>query len=58
MRNTSGSENTARSERFRTCADTRSRPNGFSATTRPPLAQPERPSCSTTFENIPVGMAR
>ena len=33
------------------CAEARSRPNGFSTMTRAPLAQPALPSCSTTVPN-------
>jgi len=40
MRNTSDSGKTAKSERLSACAYARSRPKGFSATTRPPLAHP------------------
>ena len=39
-------------------AEARSRPNGFSSTTRAPLAQPLRPSDSTTAGKRLGGIAR
>ena len=43
---------------FSSRADSRSRPNGFSTTTRAPSAAPERPSSRTTVANRLGGIAR
>ena len=58
MRKIDSSSKTVRRVRLRSAAEARSRPKGFSTTTRAPLAEPERPSSFTTAPNMLGGMAR
>ena len=58
MRNTEDSGKTACRTRFRSSADARSRPNGFSTITRAPALQPEEPRPWTTTSNRLGGIAR
>ena len=58
MRKTSDSSKTESRERLSACADARSRPNGFSTTTRAPRAEPDRSSSAATVANMLGGIAR
>ncbi len=58
MRKIAGSGNTEWSTRLSSCADARSRPNGFSTMTRASFAQPDFPRPSTTVGNRLGGIAR
>ena len=58
MRKIELSSNTFCSARLMVRALARSRPSGFSTTTRAPAAQPEAPSFSVTGTNRLGGMAR
>ena len=58
MRKIAGSGNTECNTRLSSCAEARSRPNGFSTMTRASLAQPDLPRPSTTVGNKLGGMAR
>ena len=58
MRKISRSSNTPRRMSLSARADSRSRPNGFSTTTRAPAVQPALASCSTTKPNREGGIAR
>ncbi len=58
MRKMHASGNTLDSVALSLRADSRSRPNGFSTTTRAPSAQPDLPSSRTTSPNRLGGIAR
>ena len=58
MRKIDDSANCEKRIRFSSRADARSVPNGFSTMTRASFAQPDAPSCSTTFPKRTGGMAR
>ncbi len=58
MRKMRSSSNDASRIRFSACAEARSRPNGFSTTTRAPAVHPDLSSCVTTVPNSAGGIAR
>ncbi len=58
MRKIESSSTTWRSARLMVCALERSRPSGFSTTSRAPAAQPELPSRVATSANRLGGIAR
>ena len=58
MRKICDSSNTACSLAFRSCAEARSWPNGFSTMTREPGARPIAPIIATTDSNAAGGTAR